>query len=116
MQPWSFLLVQTNTNCKETKFLLSIAKKHQLERLKMPIGQIYTFWIFYDDAGRSSQIVREKWAQSPREIRVGKFLKLTATFERFSSAENMQNSTVLVLKDWTVVASRSKKTIKTGWK
>ena len=54
MQPRSFLSVQTNTNCKETKFLLSIAEKHQVKRLKMPIGQIYTFWIFYDDVGRSS--------------------------------------------------------------
>ena len=116
MQPCSLLVVETSTNCKETNFFLSIAEKHQFERLKLPIGQIYTFWISYDDVGKSSQNVREKWVQSPREIRVGKFLKLTATFERFSSAESMHNSTVLGLKDWTVVGSRLKKTISTGRK
>ena len=109
MQPWSFLLVQTNTNCKETKFLLSLAEEHQMERLKMPIGHFYTFWIFYDDVGRSSQNVREKWVKSIPEIRVGKFLKSTAILERFSSAENMHNSTAWCLKGCTMVVSWLKK-------
>ena len=73
MQPRSLLVAKTSRNCKKTIFLLSIAKKHQLERMKKPIGHIYTFWIFYDDVGRSSQNVTEKWVPSPREIRVGKF-------------------------------------------
>ena len=109
MQPVSLLVVKTSTNCKETKFLLSIAEKRQMERLKMPIGHNYTFWIFYGDVGRSSKIVGEKWVQSPREIRDGKFLKMTATIERFSSNGNMHNSTVLGLKDWTVVVAWLKK-------
>ena len=112
MQAWSLLVTKSSRNCKKTIFLLSIANKHQLERIKKPIGHIYTFWIFYDDVARSSQNVGEKWVPSPREIRVGKFQKVIATVERFSSAENMHNSTVLGLEDWTVVASRLKKVSK----